>query len=1272
VNVARQSFHVPAAGYLAALIGIGAVTAIFVPLRDIVNTTTVVLAYLLAVLLAATLWGTRPALVATALAAAGIDYFFIPPPDVFNLPDKQDWLELVAFLIVAVTAGQLPQLATRRGKRAESQLAYARLATARSRTLLEASPDALVTLDMHGGIDDANSAIEIMTGRPLSTIAGTDFASYCAEPDEAREAFRTTLRDGFVRDWPLELRHVDGHLTSVFYSASLRLDDDGRVIGVVAAVRPMLTSPARKSIPADVDAVRFVARLVVFACGLSVAAGLVGVVGWTFDIGPMKSLIPGEIPITPNTAFALIACGCALWLLRVHNGKRPSGSRLRVGRLLAVLVALIGLAGTVEYVFGWDLGIDQILFVLPPSANGVLHPGQMTPISAFNFLLIGLALLLLDWTIVLGGRRFQPAQFLAFGINTAASVALLDYVLRAHPSAVHEAPRSALTQFVLSIAIVCARRSTGVGALIVSRSLGGMLARRLWPATVAVPLLIGMASHKAYTAALLSREAAMTMTIVVMITLLAGLTVWSGMGIDRSDLQRRGALAALHRREEELREAQRLARVGSWWWDPVTDGMAWSEELYRIAGCDPKLPPPRFDDHSRCFYSPTSWTQLSAAVAAAKRAGTPFALELELVRPDGDIRLVTSRGEAERDASGRVTLVRGSIQDITERKREERELVRLNRALRALSLCNLALTRTTDEATWLYDVCHIVTEVAGYRFCWVGRAEYDDAKHVTAVAEAGVDEGYLQAVNITWSSAEPHLGPTGRAISTMERQIIMDTSTDPSFAPWRAEAEKRGYASIISIPLVVAGERWGALSIYATEADVFSAEEAELLGELAADLGYGVTTLRLRAEQQRTAKEIRRLNADLEQRVLDRTADLEAAREREATVGFRIQQMLLLTQPPTDVPGVQIAALTIPSQRVDGDFYDFFKHDDQCLDVIVADVMGKGVPAALLAAATKSNFLEALCHLIAISRRDRMPEPKEIVTLAHADMVRQLIDLESFVTLSYVRLDLARRRLELVDCGHTGMIAAHAGSEMCEIVHGDNLPLGIREGEIFDQTGMTFASGDLFLFFSDGLTELRNPAGESYGTDRLAASVVSHRALDPRSLVEVIRAEALAFAQSDRPNDDLTCVAVKIIDADRPLAHAEMDVESDLVYLRRVRTFVRDVCHLLPRDVLGDQEIAGLELAVNEAASNIMKHAYHGRRDQRIQLDGEAYADRIAIRLHHLGDPFDPTAVPLPAVDGSRESGFGIYLMANSVSEVRYSRDDRGQHCIALVQNRGA
>ena len=386
---------------------------------------------------------------------------------------------------------------------------------------------------------------------------------------------------------------------------------------------------------------------------------------------------------------------------------------------------------------------------------------------------------------------------------------------------------------------------------------------------------------------------------------------------------------------------------------------------------------------------------------------------------------------------------------------------------------------------------------------------------------------------MTWADTDRGRGPTGTCIRTGQTQIVKNTATDPTFVPWRAEALKRGYASIIAIPLVVDAEPFGALSIYAAEAEAFRDEEVTLLSELAGDLGYGVTTLRVRAEQQRGEEEIRTLNAELEERVRARTADLEAARDREATIGFRIQQMLLLTQPPTDVPGLQVAALTMPSQRIDGDFYDFFRHENQCLDVMVADVMGKGIPAALVAAATKSNFLEALCHLTAMSRSGQLPEPKEIVTLAHADMVRQLIELESFVTLCYARFDLSRRHLDLVDCGHTGMMIVRAATGACEILHGDNLPLGIREGEIFDQIAVTFEPGDLFLFFSDGITEMRNLAGDLYGADRLSECVRINRGLEPTALVDAIRRAAVAFAGSDRLSDDLTCVAVKVGDAHR-------------------------------------------------------------------------------------------------------------------------------------------
>ena len=156
--------------------------------------------------------------------------------------------------------------------------------------------------------------------------------------------------------------------------------------------------------------------------------------------------------------------------------------------------------------------------------------------------------------------------------------------------------------------------------------------------------------------------------------------------------------------------------------------------------------------------------------------------------------------------------------------------------------------------------------------------------------------------------------------------------------------------------------------------------------------------------------------------------------------------------------------------------------------------------------------------------------------------------------------------------------------------------------------------------------------------------------------------------QSDRLTDDLTCVAVKIGDAQRPLARSELEIRSDLEDLRRAREFVRDFCRMVPEGLLDQDDVAELELAVNEAASNIMKHAYHGRADQRIQLEADAFPGRVSIRLHHLGDSFDPAAVSPPALDGSRESGFGIYLITKSVDDVRYSRDERGRNCITLVK----
>src|SRR5688572_29842247 len=144
-----------------------------------------------------------------------------------------------------------------------------------------------------------------------------------------------------------------------------------------------------------------------------------------------------------------------------------------------------------------------------------------------------------------------------------------------------------------------------------------------------------------------------------------------------AEAERNVANDSLRRTERELKEAQRLAGVGSWQWDPDTDTVGWSEELYRIAGRDASLPAVSYKEHSQ-LYTQESWDRLQRAVEGALDTGAPYELVLEMIRADGTHRWVTARGEARRDSTGRIARLRGTVQDITERKLAEEALSSVN------------------------------------------------------------------------------------------------------------------------------------------------------------------------------------------------------------------------------------------------------------------------------------------------------------------------------------------------------------------------------------------------------------------------------------------------------------------------------------------------------------------------------------------------------------------------------------------------------------------
>ncbi|UFS72663.1 PAS domain S-box protein [Geomonas sp. RF6] len=230
-------------------------------------------------------------------------------------------------------------------------------------------------------------------------------------------------------------------------------------------------------------------------------------------------------------------------------------------------------------------------------------------------------------------------------------------------------------------------------------------------------------------------------------------------------------------------------------------------------------------------------------------------------------------------SAGKITLhnksfLFGFVKDITESRRAENAMVHLNRTLRALTKCNEALVRASNEQQLLNDICRLVVEEGGHRLAWVAYAEKDAPRAFRAVAEAGDTGGYVQTLQITWDDADIEQGPVGTAIRTGAPAYVADIELAPPTAGWRQRAESHGFRSILAVPLLSEVQH-GAISIYSAEPDAFDPEEVELMMQLANDLAYGIGALRTRASHREATETLR--SAAEEYRALAASSDQQRA-----------------------------------------------------------------------------------------------------------------------------------------------------------------------------------------------------------------------------------------------------------------------------------------------------------------------------------------------------------------------------------------------------------
>ena len=202
--------------------------------------------------------------------------------------------------------------------------------------------------------------------------------------------------------------------------------------------------------------------------------------------------------------------------------------------------------------------------------------------------------------------------------------------------------------------------------------------------------------------------------------------------------------------------------------------------------------------------------------------------------------------------------------DITETKRNQEQLIQVNRTLNAHSRSGKVMMHAKNELSYMNDVCNIIKD-CGYSMVWIGYAENNRQKSVKPVVHCGFDNGYIDQLNISWADNKRGNGPTGTAIRTGKPAMCKNMQTDPAFEPWRKAATERGFSSSLVLPLISEGKPFGALSVYSNEVDPFTNNEIELLSELANDLAYGISFLRLQESERSALKVIRENEAKLKE-----------------------------------------------------------------------------------------------------------------------------------------------------------------------------------------------------------------------------------------------------------------------------------------------------------------------------------------------------------------------------------------------------------------------
>ena len=348
---------------------------------------------------------------------------------------------------------------------------------------------------------------------------------------------------------------------------------------------------------------------------------------------------------------------------------------------------------------------------------------------------------------------------------------------------------------------------------------------------------------------------------------------------------------------------------------------------------------------------------------------------------------------------------------------------------------------------------------------------------------------------------------------------------------------------------------------------------------------------------------------------------------------------------------LDMAAAIVPAREVGGDLYDFFIRDNH-LFFCIGDVSGKGVPASLVMAVTRSVFRAVSAH---------ETDPSIIVSKMNESLL-EMNDSCMFVTLFCGILDLSTGRLGYCNAGHnTPMILTDSIRLLPVEV---NMALGIVPGMVFKGQEVYLNHDDALFLYTDGLTEAENSAHEQFGEGRTEQALHGRKSAEEH--LENITRKVSEFVAGAPQSDDLTMLFIHYIKDDM---NDRIVLKNQILEIDRLSEWMEGISQ---KAGLDHMVAFNINLALEEAVTNIINYAYPEGTEGDIELSFSLTGRTLYFTLSDGGKPFDPTSVPPADISAQAADrpigGLGIHLVRKIMDDVNYFRKD-GKNILKMTKN---